>query len=90
MSLASRRGTAYDVRVPATAGAGFSSLKLTGRVAPNRCFFYARLHHLNGDLRGETSKSAGVLVGQSANPALSRRFSFSSECGGFQTTRKPL
>ncbi len=89
-ALAQRNAPGYDAYVLATAGAGFSSLNSTGRVAPNRCFFYARLHHLNGDLRGETLRSAGVLVGQSANPAISRRLSFSSEIGGFLTTRKPL
>lgn len=88
--LASQFPVGYDLAVPAPAGIGFSSLNSTGRVAPNRCFFYARLHHLNGGLRGKTVRSAGVLVGQSANPAISRRLSFSSEIGGFHTTRKPL
>jgi hypothetical protein len=89
-SAACRVSSGYDLPVLATAGAGFSSLNSTGRVAPNRCFFYARLHHVNGGLRGETLRSAGVLVGQSANPAISRRLSFSSEFGGFLPTRKPL
>ena len=87
MNLAAAARPAYSCLVLATAGIGFSSSSSKRRVAPDRAFFYALSHHLNGGLRGEISRSAGVLLGRSANPASVRHYSFSSECGGLQILR---
>jgi len=83
--LESKRVTRYDFAVLATTGAGGRSPSTARRVAPDQAFFYARSIHLNGGLRGEAEKPAGVLTGRSANPALIRHHSFSSDVGGLQT-----
>ncbi len=78
-------GTDYTDIVPAAAGAGGRSPSTARRVAPDQAFFYARSIHLNGGLRGEAEKPAGVLTGRSANPTNARHPSFRSECGGLQS-----
>jgi len=90
MSLASRRGTAYSMRVPAKSGAGFDSLKSARRIAPDRAFFYALSHHLNGGLCGEAERLAGVLTDRSVNPAFVRHHLFDSSVDGLQSARSPL
>ena len=84
-ALESGRATRYDCAVLATAGAGGRSPSTARRVAPDQAFFYARSIHLNGGLRGEAEKPAGVLSGRSANPTNARHPSFRSECGGLQS-----
>ena len=83
--LASGTCPAYSFHASAkSVVSGFSSPSSNRRVAPDKAFFYTLSHHLNGGLRGETSRSAGFLFDRSANPALVRRPSFSSERGGLQ------
>jgi hypothetical protein len=75
---------AYGCGVLAAAGTGVDSPMHVRRVAPYRCFFYARLNHPNGGLRGEAFGLAGVLTGRSVNLTYPVAPCLTAVGGGFQ------
>ncbi len=84
--LASPKALAHTDPVTAKSVAGFSSSKLKRRDSAIRQALFCCLSILYGGLRGETARSAGALLGRSANPALVRHPSVSSDCGGLQVS----
>lgn len=83
MALESIPTSRYAFPVAATVATGNRSPNCsTRRASATRQALFSCLSSLYGGLRGEPVKAAGVLVGRSANPALTRRFSFRSEIGG--------
>jgi len=84
-TLAGRAGVGYYLGVPATAGIWVDSQSTARRAAPDRCYFFARSNHLNGGLRREAEKPAGVLTGRSVNPTQSVTPLFDSSSGGLQS-----
>ncbi len=83
--LACRVAPGYDFAVPATAGIWIDSQSTARRAAPDQAYFFARSNHLNGGLRREAEKPAGVLTGRSVNPAQPVTSLFDSSSGGLQS-----
>lgn len=75
--------TEYTSIVPAAAGAGVDSPKHVRRTSATNGVFL-RLKFINGGVRGEAEKPAGVLTGRSVNPAHNRHHLFDSSDGGLQ------